>query len=350
MQKSVLLASLIGASLVMSGCGSSSSDGESRLETQQMLDKANYQGVIDKLENNLTKTAEQNLALAAAYMGRAGLSLSDLIKVVGDSGDNDDAFGSFIGSVDSATKDSKTPLADLNKATSYYKTIVGNKCDDDTVTLTDTQKDICIYKGLSQTMGAATAMNYISEDISSVFSENSNESDNKLNASTCAMQYAIDGNDANIDKTICTITDNNKTLTFASEVTYKQIFVTVNGSSYEYLLTQSTPASTAVTKGYCSLTSFKPRVEDTNSSEYEATFHVCPVTEDKNTKEITTGAVIANALNNGIDSIGVAADDEMKKDIDEFKKEVLASSGKGADDEITEEDIIKYLNKNNNEE
>ena len=151
------------------------------------------------------------------------------------------------------------------------------------------------------------------------------------------------------------ITDNNKTLTFASKVTYKQIFVTVtvNGNDYEYLLTQSTkstPASTAVTKGYCSLTSFEPRVEDTNSSEYKTTFHVCPVTEDKNTKEITTGAVIANALNNGIDSIGVAADDEMKKDIDEFKKEVLASSGKGADDEITEEDIIKYLNKNNNEE
>jgi len=352
MLKKVIATSLVSATLIFTGCNSSDSEGESRLETQNMLDKANYQGVIDKLDNNLTKTPEETLALAAAYMGRAGLSLSDIITVVADSGDNDDAFGAFISSIDNATKDSKSPLADLNKATDYYKKLVGDKCDDDNAELTDTQKDICMYKGLSQTMSAATAMNYIADDISAVFSEDSNGGDSKLDASTCAMQYAIDGNDVNIDKTVCTITDNNTTLTFASQITYKQIFVTVNGVEYEYLITQSIPASTAVTKGYCSLNSFDPRVEDTTDPLYDATtFHVCPVNEDKDAKEVTTGAVIADALNNGIDSIGVAADDEMQSDIDEFKKEVLKSSGKENDPDavITEEDIVNYLNENNEE-
>ena len=342
MLKTFLTTSLVTAALLFSGCGSDS-EGESRLETQNMIDKANYQGVIDKLENNLTKTPEENLALAAAYMGRAGLSLSDLIKVVGDS---DGDFGSFITSIDSATKDSKSPLADLNKATDYYKNVVGTKCDDENAVLTDTQKDICIYKGLSQTMGAATAMNYIADDISGVFSDDSTQ-DNKLTASTCAMQYAVDGT---VEDPACEIVDNGEALTFANKHTYQRIDIIISGESYEYLLTQNgTVRSTVVTKGYCTTESFDPRVEDMNDADYTSDMHVCPVNEDPDAQKLTTGAVIADALNNGIDAIGVAADDDMKSDIDEFKQEVLDSSDKNPGDEITEEDIINYLNSNNEE-
>jgi len=357
MLKKLLTTSFVAATFLLSGCGSDS-EGESRLETQNMIDKGNYQGVIDKLDTKTPKTPEENLALAAAYMGRAGLSLSDLITVVGDSADtNGDAFGAFISSIDHATKDSKAPLADLNKATAYYKNVVGDKCSDKNVVLTDTQKDICTYKGLSETMSAATAMNYIADDISSVFDDTNNTQDDKLTASTCAMQYAVDngvgGVDPKIDATVCKIEDKGNKLKFANEHSYLQIYVTVLGSeekSYEYLLTNNGAVrSTAVTKGYCSTQSFDPRVEDKKDPKYTANMHVCPVNEDKDAKELTTGAVIADALNNGTDSVAAGADEETQKDINEFKQNVLASSHKQAGDEITEEDIVNYLNENNEE-
>jgi hypothetical protein len=170
------------------------------------------------------------------------------------------------------------------------------------------------------------------------------------------MQYAVDGNSSRV--TDCTISVKNESIKFASGKTYKEIGVVVNEDNdakvYDYLLTQKTEinpiSSTAVTNGYCSLESFTPRVKETNATDYNAdTFHVCPVNEDGDAKEITTGSVIADALNNGVDSIGVAADDNMKENIDQFKADVLDASGKEADEEITEEDIVNYLNKNNKE-
>lgn len=337
MMKKILTTSLVVTTLLLSGCGSDS-EGESRLETQQMLDNANYDGVISKLSSSYL-TQEDNLALAAAYMGRAGLSLADLIKVVGDSSNTQgDAFGSFIGSVADATTGSVLPLTDINKATQYYTNVVGNICNEEGVVLTDSQKDICLFKGLTQTMGAATTMNYIASDIGSVFDTTSNAKDEKLNASTCAMQYAINGSEGD-----CTIVDNNIQLTFPNGKTYSEIEVTSSTETYNYLLTQTTPRSTAITNGYCSTDDFTTRTESKEDG-----YHVCPVQEENTSEEITTGSVIADALNNGIDSVGVAADDTMKDDINEFKSNVLADSGKTANDTITEEDIVNYLNKNNN--
>jgi len=335
MIRKILTTSLITAAILFSGCGDS--EGESRLETQQMLDSADYDGVIAKL-SSASLTAEDNLALGAAYMGRAGLSLADLINVVGDSGNNgsNDAFGSFIGSVADATAGNGSALSDITNATKHYTNVIGTLCGDDNAFLSDSQKDVCIYKGLSQTMGAATAMNYIAEDIGSVF-ESDNE-DNKLATSTCAMKYAISNGN---DEGECAITSLGN-ITFANGKTYEEIEVNSNGETYNYLLTQTTPRSTAVTNGYCSNTDFTTRT-DTPTEGY----YVCPVQEDGNAEEITTGTVIADALNNGVDSIGVAADEEMQADIQEFKAEVLASSGKNENDTITEEDVVNYLNENN---
>jgi hypothetical protein len=344
MIKKILTISFFTASLLLSGCGSDS-EGEDRLETQQSLDKAEFSKVIANLENSAS-TDEEYLALAAAYMGRAGLSLADLITVVSDSADSEsDSFGAFISSVSDATKDSKTPLLDLNKATLNYEKVTGvDGCNGDKV-LSDLQKDICIFKGLAQTMGAATTISYITDDVGEVFNTDSESSDSKLDASTCAMQYALDG-------TVpegCSIVENGN-LEFASTNIYKDIDVTLDGEieSFEYLLTTATTiSSTAITNGYCTTDSFETRVDEKPTT---GAYHVCPITEDANTVEITTGSILADALNNGIDSIGVAADDDMKDDIDEFKTEVLDSSGKSSDETITEEDIVNYLNEQNTED
>jgi len=346
MIKRLLTISLVSATLLLNGCGSDS-EGEKRLETQQSLDNAEFAKVIANLENSASSN-EDFLALASAYMGRAGLSLADLITVVSDSSESeDDSFGAFISSISDATKDSKTPLLDLNKATSNYEKVVGVNGCKETNSLSDLTKDICIFKGLSQTMGAATTMSYIADDIGTVFSEDNNKTDNKLDASTCAMQYAIDGTSANG----CTVAENG-TIEFASTNKYKSVNITLDDETevFEYLLTIVTApsiSSTAVTNGYCTLESFASRV---NKKPATGAYHVCPITEDSETKEITTGAVMADALNNGIDSIGVAADDDMKEDIDKFKKEVLDASGKPADAKITEEDIVNYLKEQNKED
>ena len=336
MLNKILISSLITITFMFSGCNSDS-EGESRLETQHMLDKQDYNGVISKLANSNNKTQEDNLALGAAYMGRAGLSLSDLVKVVSESGDNDNAFGSFMSSIENATKDSKSPLVDLTNATKSYEEVVGDNCTDSN--LSDSQKDICIFKGLTQVMGTATTISYIADDIGKVFDTATGEVDNKLQASACAMQYAIDGT-----KGLCSdITEANE-ITFANGSNYRDINVIVNGESFEYLLSG---ISTVITKGYCSTNDFTTRVEEKNSAGYDENFHVCPINEDANATELTTSSVIADALNNGIDAIGVTADDEMQKDINEFKAEVLASSNKSANETITEEDIVNYLNEQN---
>ena len=371
MIQKIATTSLVTAMLLLSGCGSSDSEGESRLETQHMLDNANYDGVIAKLSGMAT-TAEDNLALAAAYMGRAGLSLADLITLVGDNNALDDnAFGSFIDNINDATQGSATPLSDINNATKYYTKVVGeDTCkEDNSKTITDAQKDICLFKGLTQTMGAATTMSYIADDIGSVFTTpvegEEATPDYKLTSSTCAMQYAVDGNDSRI--TDCIITDTGVELTFENNNTYNSISVTVNDDAsqqkYEYLLTQvSAPAirSTAVTKGYCTQDDFTTRVDETNATTYnEATYHVCPVNEDPEADEITTGSVIADALNNGVESIGVAADESMQEDINGFKDDIKETTCTApidpADQErcsaenfiITEADIVNYLNDNN---
>jgi len=335
----ILISSLMTITFMLSGCNSDS-EGESRLETQNMLDKQDYEGVISKLASSKVKTQEEDLALGAAYMGRAGLSLSDLVKVVSESGDNNtNAFGSFISSIENATKDSKSPLVDLNKATKHYENVVGTRCSDGTK-LSDSESDLCIFKGLTQIMGTATTISYIANDIGKVFDTQTGEVDSKLKASACAMQYAIDGS---IGISCDDITELDR-LTFASGLHYRDIDVIVNGESFEYLLSG---ISTVVTKGYCSTESFEIRVKDKSSDKYQNNFHVCPINEDANATELTTGSIIAKALNDGIDAVGVAADDDMKADIDKFKKEVLDSSKKSADATITEEDIVKYLNEQN---
>lgn len=346
MIKKLLTISLVSATLLLSGCGSDS-EGEDRLKTQQALDNGEFSKVISNLENSAS-TDEEYLALAAAYMGRAGLSLADLITVVSDSADSEeDSFGAFVSSVGDATKESKTPLLDLNKATINYENVVGVDGCDEEETLSDLQKDICIFKGLAQTMSAATTISYIADDVDAVFSETSNETDTKLDASTCAMQYAINGSTTEG----CTIVEHGL-VKFANTRTYKSIDVIPDGEteSYEYLLTVvDTPAisSTAVTKGYCTTESFETRVDE---KPEDNAYHVCPITEDADSEELTTGAVIADALNNGVDAIGVSADNEMRDDIDAFKQEVLDASGKSAGDIITEEDIINYLNEQNKED
>ncbi len=117
MIKRILTISLLSVMLLLSGCGDS--EGEDRLETQQMLDDGDFSGVISKVESKSVKDNKDYLVLAAAYMGKAGLSLPDIVNIVASSDDEGDEFYNLINKF--YNRSSYTALSDIEKSGNYYK-------------------------------------------------------------------------------------------------------------------------------------------------------------------------------------------------------------------------------------
>ena len=339
MFKKVVISILLGTALVMSGCGSSDGEGESALETQQMLDNGEYAAVIAKLGASADSTSDY-LSLAAAYMGKAGFSLSSIIGIVvaSSEAEEDSAFASFI--KNSKSTSNPQSLSDLKTAVDYYQKVVQNKCLDTNATLSGAEEDLCLYVGLSKVSQTAVAIGYIAGDVNVL--NDSNSSDPKLAASLCAMQYAFDGTqDAN-----CTFSAESNVTFVQSGKTYGDINITVDGNTtFEYLISGSAdPRSTVLTSGMCTLDSFATRVDDTNDTSY----HVCPIDETNTTVETTTEKILVDALNEGVDSVGAAVSDDVQADIDAFKQEIIDTRVPAdSNTTITIEDIIKYLDDNN---
>ena len=59
--------------------------------------------------------------------------------------------------------------------------------------------------------------------------------------------------------------------------------------------------------------------------------------------------MLVDALNNSTDLLATVATDDVKKDIEEFKQEILVANGRQNDSNktLTATDIIKYLEDNN---
>lgn len=349
--KKMLTVSLVSAVLLFSGCGDSTSEGESRLETQQMLDSGDYVAVISRLEG-IASSYEDYILLGAAYMGKAGLSLTDIISAIATDSNSSDSFSGFVGSISS--RSSSTAITDLTKAKVYYKKVVGDMCADvnASTTLNDSQKDICLYIGLSSTSQAAVSIDLLAGDIEA-FGNDSVGPDNKLTASTCAMSYAFNRtyNTAN-----CTLTQASSDITFTdTNRTYAPLTVTINAdinaTEYYYLMTDVN--TTALTKGFCTLDDFTTRADDYNASAIPS-LYACPVNEDKTSDEITSVGILTTVLNEGIASTGAAASAETQADVDEFKCNILGGIYSGTDctvpltTPISELDIINYLAAKNN--
>ncbi len=335
MMKKLLATSLVCATLIFSGCGES--DAESQLEIQQMLDDGDYLGVIARLEGN-ANTQSEYIALGSAYMGAAGLSLSDLITIIADSNeDNNDAFASFANSVDEKTANNPKALEYLGKSTDAYKEVIGDACSDDNATLTDSQRDICLYTGLSESMRATVTLGYLG-DVASLANDTS---DDELTASACAMQYAYDGT----VPVECTKGADSDVTFVESNSTYTTFAMTVNGSSFDYLKTTFTPGTTVLSNGYCPLDSFADRNVTMTYDTKTLGYYACPVDETGD-QNLTTEALLVDILNGGFDSViaGVGGtDSELAGDIEEFKAEI----NQDGNETITMDDIINYINSQN---
>lgn len=339
MIKKVLTVSAVTAMLLLTGC--SSNDAEGHLQNQQDIDSGNYEAVIERLEDG-DNTNEELMLLASAYMGRAGVSFSDIIKIMVEStkDDSGDGFANFAQAI--AENKTSTTLTDLGKATESYEEIMisyGKECTAE-YTLTDAEESICLYQGLSYTVKTASTLSYLG-DLDS-FGEDV-ASDDGLKASECAMQYAYEGTDANID-VLCTATPGAD-VTFDNGKTYTGLSILVNAIEYKYLMTGLTPNQTIITDGYCTNTDFSTRVNEEFVGSY-----VCPINESAGEDDIVALDVLVDTLNNGTDAViaAVGSDDEdsdIAADIEEFKKEVLGVDENANIDgiEITEQHILDYL-------
>ena len=341
MVKKILMSSFFAAALFLSGCGDS--EGEDNLAIQQMLDDGNYVGVITALENSANSN-DDYIALGAAYMGKAGVSLTNIVSAMASSDDtSDDGFASFVNSI--AGISTPTALTDLGKSADNYKMVVGDCLDSN---LSDSAKDICLYIGLGATTRTAVTIDNLVGDIST-FADDT-VADNQLTASVCAMAYALNGTD---DGTCAFTPSADVNFTVINKV-YTPLVVTVNAdinsTAYYYLMTATN--QTVLTNGYCTATNFATRVADYNNTTAP---YACPINEDPTSDELTASGVLVDILNEGMDAIGAAVTDDIQADVDEFKCEILGgtydefSGCSGADitQDISEQNIIDYLNTQN---
>jgi hypothetical protein len=343
MLNKVIVTSLLTSLLLLSGCGGDS-EGESALETQQMLDDGNFDGVIAKLAPT-AHTNDEYITLASAYMGRAGFSLYDIVNsfIVKEDENDDGAFANYTKNVNNAS--SITAFDDLKIARKYYTKIVEDRCLDEYDSLSSSEKNICLYMGLSITTRTALALKLLTDNIDSFGGEGG---DLQLQATTCAMQYAVDP--AEVNKA-CVITEQGSVTFSESQKTYNllDINVTLDGESGEFSKLLQDHNRTVLTEGYCTLDSFDSRVLSMAGGLYP-----CPLNEDINGTDESAETLLVDALNNSLDIVVSLAPEDVQGDGDEFKCEVIG--GEYIDDtcsktgDIDETSIVDYLNKENSAE
>jgi len=342
MIKNILFILLI--SLSITGCY----DLENRDSTNdntQTQEVPEYQLVISSLEG-VASTPEEYFELADAYMQRSGLVLSDVIQDISDSTkDAQSPFLAFVKSVQPSSQEEATSLQDLDKATDYHMLIIGDRCEEG-VDLTEFEKEVCLYKGLAQTMEVANTINAMSDDISQV---NTN-GDAKLQASSCAMQYAFN----NIVEKYCSISEVGEVTFEESNATYDKIAVYTEGREYEYLLLKDDRTHTrevVVTDGYCSSDNFETR----ESTLRDASYLPCPVSMEDGEKQITANDNLVDSLNEGTEAILAVSDNytELATTVKEFRIEISTVGQDGqtgetiVDTTIDMQDMIEYLNEQN---
>ncbi len=333
----ILTGILISTPLIFSGCYEIQNSENSNSSTTIVKKSDDFSTSIEKFEGN-ANSVEEYMLLAAAYMSRSGLSLDEVIQTICNSStDSNSPFMAFIDSVEFATQGCSTALADVNKATDYHMLVIGDKCENPSL-LNDFEKDVCLYKGLAQTMEVANTINYISNNIS-----NSDEIiDHRLKASSCAMQYAFNG----VTDDDCYVTEVNGVTFSQSDKEYDRIAVYTNSEEFEYLLTQNSNGSreVVVTDGFCTLNDFTSRDDYSTANEK---YYACPITTDENENEITTTESLVNSFNEGTATIIAVGDNhsELVITINLFKKEISSSNGDNSDKDIIDvNDMVNYLN------
>lgn len=336
---------LLATLLTFTGCDQDTDDA-CVYGVQLDLDKGNYDSVVSELENNGTCNGAMDMTdswlnLAAAYNGKAGLTVSKLLGAVIGSDGGDPMLSFMTSFAASATPDG---LLNLEKARNVYAYIDSN-CEGNE---TGIAGEACLFDGLStvtQAVGSLTAI--IGEETlavltGSVVLDSTNDADSdgtadSLQITSCAILYGVNNN---VDPTTCTgITVGASSTPTIGGTTYHQadFAMTANGISVFKLLTTATPGQLLTTNGGC-------QADRTACTPVDGTTcYPCPVESiDGNDTTVTSG--LLDVINNGdLDSLGAllpANDDGTDANI---TADMLSSMDGNTDGTVTEAELAAYL-------
>ncbi len=365
MLKKVLATSSVALSLMMSGCGNNS-ESTCRMDVQLSIDKGNYTQAIDALNGSCSSAftqSDKNYNLATAYMGKAGLSASDVLKIIMDADNtsgsgNDNTFSTFISSFnDNKSKNATVYLQDAQDF--YLKSIAHD--GKDTINTLCTQSDLnssestrlssaCLYLGFNQTLQTVNTITLLTGDVGTLVSSIDNNSSTvplDMQASLDALSWATSTNSVPNSFTVTasniTINENNVTalslVSPSGEIFYRLAQNDVRGSKN----------STILTDGYCDVNGSKDNckgiekndgsIDTTNFAA--ASCYACPVDFGNNSTQ-NVAELLVSTLNGGTDAIAnVSNDPDIMDSVNSFKTDL----GVSADANVTVQDILDYLNK-----
>ncbi|ADH85622.1 hypothetical protein [Desulfurivibrio alkaliphilus] len=392
------LAVLLGLSLLLVGCsGDKSSEEACRYDAIMALNKGNYDRALNLLDKSACRSAfsEDELLLnrAAAYIGRAGYDILDLVKEIVNADDDDDTKTDARLIEAFAERASGGGMNDLDRATSAYrKMLLDEALLGDTIraackeseqrNLSDFQKDACFNNGLLAAAKAAATFSLLfggsegldelkawlakSDDLECKVDRNQDGKADQGQITSCALKVAKDPSDdcgsASIagerGAAINFTPENTDSLelipvrveiaidnTCLAEVSGQTGVVGDKFIRYRMLSEVTAGSYTAAivdTEGFC-----QADMTPCDSPDYAAaiannTCWPCPVINDEG-KLITITDTLVTALNEDVDSLVAMLpkdeQEEVQEDLDEFRAEICGAPC----DEITEDMIIDYL-------
>ena len=361
MYKKIIATSAVVTSLLLSGCGST--DTTCRIDVQRDIDKGRFDDAISKLEGecaSVYSVSDKNFNLAAAYMGKSGFGVSDVVNMIATSDDdsNSGAFTSFTRSVNENKNAGSLTL--LRKAKEFFlksirpdanASVLSTLCDGNTTTQTPRVSNACLYVGFNQTLTTATTITYLTDDVDTLVQSIDGDANattpDDMKASLDALSWAIDTNNSLPNGSIITPTSVN-----IKGASYAALDVKQNGKDFYRLaksMVRDANNSTVITDGYCQAdgnTTACEGIENPDGSidmtkPFAASCYACPVTLDSTSSQ-GVADLLVDTLNLGTDAIVSISDDEdIQSSVTDFKKDITG----GVDRDITINDILQYLNK-----
>jgi len=354
--KNIMYSGLVALSLALSGCGGGSDEASCRFDVQQNLDTGNFDAVITELSNpnsacsNSYVENDLQIDLGAAYMGQAGLGITDIITMLTaeSAASSPSTFDTLIDKVSGAQSD--TVLVSLSNAKKAYEEALGiSTCANPTL-LSNSQKDICLYIGLGETMRATSTVGYLVDDVTVLFDDTATQAEQdlvkeELTASLCALEFYY--NSGSVCSDASSVIANDVVFTDTNGLTRRfgniTITMAVTGNTYYEMGTASgvTPGSTVVTDGYCD-SNFNNQADKPGPLSPYA----CPLNKDFNELDLSVEELLVDTLNSGLDGItaAVSGDDELVTDVVEYKASIDGViPGVTADGTISIEEVQYYL-------
>ena len=334
MIKNIIATSLVAATLVFSGCGSD--EGEAALSVQQKLDKRDFVGAINALQGK-ADTDGKKMQLGSAYMGAAGLSTTDLVRIMDETTNTtssstpapqravtatneSDSFARFAEVLQRLAANNPKMLEYLSKAIEIFEKVSGNV----------DSNSIGFAKGLANTAKATTVLSYFG-DIGTL---GNGVIDGELRASSCAILYMY----ADKNSSKC---KNMEPIAASGDQKYNTLIVTVteNDGDHQYTrLVSGTPGVNTGTDtrvyGHMLLNDGYIDVDGNGLADYPKAVLI-------DGEPVTVQETLVSALNEGFKTILESAPEDTKDDILEYKRE-MDSDNNG---EISASEIAEYLAK-----